>query len=110
MMPTSPDTETLLAEAAAGGADARDRLLRRHRDHLARMVACRLDRRLAARVDPSDVVQEVLVEADGKLDQYLRERPLPFYPWLRELAWERIAGLHRRHVRARKRSVLREEP
>ena len=36
------------------------------------MVAVRLDRRLAARVDPSDVVQEALAEADRRLDDYLR--------------------------------------
>ena len=66
-------------------------------------------RGLAARVDPSDVVQEVLAEAHRTLDAYLRDRPLPFYPWLRRLAWERLAKLYRRHVRSRKRSVLREE-
>src|SRR4051794_20248357 len=109
-MPATPDTEELLARAARGEADARSSLLVRHRDRLARMVACRLERRLAARVDPSDVVQEVLAEADRKLARSLAERPLPFYPWLRQLAWEHLAPLHRRHVRAEKRSVRREDP
>jgi RNA polymerase sigma-70 factor (ECF subfamily) len=110
MTPATPDTEELLEQARQGDPAARDRLLAHHRERLRRMVAWRLDRRLAPRVDPSDVVQEVLVEADHKLDRYLRDRPLPFYPWLRQLAWEHLAALHRRHVRARKRSVLREEP
>jgi RNA polymerase sigma-70 factor (ECF subfamily) len=35
---------------------------------------------------------------------------LPFYPWLRRLAWERLIQLNRRHVRAGRRSVTREEP
>lgn len=110
MAPVHPDTDELLHQAAQGEADARGRLLDRHRDRLGKMIACRLDRRLAARVDPSDVVQEVLAEATRKLDRYLAERPLPFYPWLRELAWEHLATLHRRHVRTQKRSVRREEP
>src|SRR5262245_23711046 len=111
MPTTSPtDTDALLALAAAGRPDARDALLARHRDRLARMVACRLDRRLTSRLDASDVVQEVLAEADRKLECYLRERPLPFYPWLRQLAWEHLATLHRRHVQAHKRSVRSEEP
>jgi len=69
-----------------------------------------MDRRLAARIDPSDIVQEALADAAGKLSDYLRRRPLPFYPWLRRLTWERLVLLHRRHVQARRRSVVREEP
>ena len=110
MTTPQPDTEELLRQAEKGDPGARDGLLARHRGRLRKMIAWRLDRRLAARVDPSDVVQEVLLEASGKMDRYLRERPLPFFPWLRSLAGEHLAMLHRRHVRARGRSVLREEP
>ena len=38
-----------------------------HRDRLRRRVTVRLDLHLAARVDPSDVVQETLTEALRKL-------------------------------------------
>ncbi len=54
-----PDTDVLLAEVSRGDASARSRLLDRHRDRLRQMIAVRLDQRLAARVDPSDVVQDV---------------------------------------------------
>ena len=73
------------------------------------MVAVRLDRRLAARVDPSDVVQEALADASRRLDDYLLSRPLPFFAWLRQFAWERLVELHRRHVTPQRRSVIREE-
>src|SRR5437016_12730933 len=105
-----PDTEQLLDAAARGDGPARGRLLERHRQRLKRLVAVRLDRRLAARVDPSDVVQETLAEAAARLDGYLRDRPLPFYPWLRRLAEERLADVHRGHLRAGRRSVAREGP
>src|SRR5215475_10273681 len=105
---TTADTEHLLDRAAAGDGAARDQLLQRHRRRLGHMVAVRLDPRLAARVDPSDVVQETLAEAAANLDRYVRERPLPFYPWLRQLAQRRLIDLHRRHVQARRRSVSRE--
>jgi RNA polymerase sigma-70 factor (ECF subfamily) len=72
------------------------------------MVRLRLDPRVAARVDPSDVVQEALIEAHRRFDRYLRDRPLPFYPWLRQLAWERLVHLHQKHLTAGKRSVRRE--
>jgi RNA polymerase sigma-70 factor (ECF subfamily) len=102
-----PDTDVLLDRAAAGDDLARQRLLEQHRQRLKRMVAVRLDRRLAARLDASDVVQEALAEAARRFDDYLRERPLPYYPWLRRLAWDRIDKAHRRHTAGR-RSVRRE--
>lgn len=110
MTSPQPDTEELVQQAAQGDPEARNRLLAHHRSRLRKMIGWRLDRRVAPRVDPSDVVQEVLVQADQKLDRYLRERPLPFYPWLRTLTWEYLATLYRRHLRAQNRSVLREEP
>jgi RNA polymerase sigma-70 factor, ECF subfamily len=111
MMSTAsePDTEELIERAGHGDATAIQQLLVRHRDRLRKMVAVRLDRRVAARVDASDVVQEALAEAARQFDEYLRTRPLPFSAWLRQLAWERLVKLHRHHVHAQKRSVRREE-
>ena len=108
MYTETPETEELIEKAGRGDDPARQALLARHRARLRRMVAVRMDPVLAARVDPSDVVQEVLVDAHRTLDGYLQERLLPFYPWLRRLAWERLAKLYRRHARTRRRSLLRE--
>src|SRR4051812_49986008 len=63
-----PDTDLLLRRAARGEEEARHRLLERHRGRLRRMIAVRLDPRLAARLDPSDIVQEALADADRKLE------------------------------------------
>lgn len=104
-----PDTEQLLRRAAQGDRTAIERLLVRHQDRLRKMIAVRMDRRLAARVDPSDVVQEALAEAFQRMPDYLRERRLPFYPWLRQIAWERLVHVHGRHIHAGKRSVRREQ-
>ncbi len=103
------ETEELLRCASASGAGevALEQLLTRHRDRLRRMVAVRLDRRLAPLVDPSDVVQEALADASRKLDDFIRDRPLPFYPWLRRLTSERIIQCHRRHLGTQKRDVSR---
>jgi RNA polymerase sigma-70 factor (ECF subfamily) len=102
------ETDELIDRAERGDVAARHRLLGLYRDYLRRMVAVRLDRRLASRVDPSDVVQEALLEADRRLDGYLRERPIPFHAWLRQLAGDRIVDAHRRHVASQKRSVTLE--
>ena len=102
-------THELIDCANRGDKVARQNLLERYRDYLRRMIAVRLDPRLAARVDASDVVQETMVEAARRMDDYLRERPIPFYGWLRQLAEERIVDNHRRHVTAQRRSVTLEQ-
>jgi RNA polymerase sigma-70 factor (ECF subfamily) len=107
--PTDPDeTDRLLRDAARGDQAALRSLLERHRERLRRMVALRLDSRMAARVDASDVVQEALIDAARKLAEYERDRPLPFYPWLHRLTAERMALVHRKHRRGT-RSVGREQ-
>jgi RNA polymerase sigma-70 factor (ECF subfamily) len=73
------------------------------------MVAARMDDRLAGRVDPSDVVQEALMVASKRLPRYASNPSVPFYPWLRQIAWNCLVDLYRRHVLASKRSVLHEE-
>src|SRR5262249_1582885 len=102
------DSDDLLQRAGQGDAQARDELFAQHRERLRRMIAVRLNRRLAARLDPSDLVQDVLVEAHRRLAGYLRERPLPFYAWLRQIAWQRVTDIHRKHLLAQRRSVRRE--
>jgi RNA polymerase sigma-70 factor (ECF subfamily) len=105
-----PDTEQLLAQAEQGDRAARNQLLTRFRGRLLRMIALRLDHRLAARFDPSDIVQDTLAEADQKLAAYLRQRHLPFHAWLRRIATDRLAALHRDHIHTKRRSVTRESP
>ena len=111
-MPISPDADTdeLLLLAEHGEQLAVQRLLERHRPRLRRMIEVRLDKRLSPRVDPSDIIQVSLLDASRRLSDYLATRPLPFYPWLRAIAYSRLQDEYRRHVRAKRRSVKLEEP
>ena len=106
----SESDDDLLREAAAGDPDAVNRLLEQHRTALRRLIQLRLDRRLARRVDASDVVQDVLLEASRRLPEFVREAKMPFPLWLRQLARDRIIDMHRRHRAASRRSVDREQP
>ncbi|WP_406696781.1 sigma-70 family RNA polymerase sigma factor [Singulisphaera sp. Ch08] len=103
------ETDTLIQLACQGDEVAREQLLTCFRGRLRQMVAVRLDPRLAARFDPSDVVQEALLDAARNLTAYLAEPPLPFYPWLRQFAWNRLVELHRHHLLAQRRSVTCEQ-
>ena len=93
----------------AGRRPARQALLIRFHERLIRMAAVRLDRRLAPRIDPADIVQEVLLEASRDLSDYVRDRPLPFHAWLRQYVGQRISKLHRHHLGVQRRSIRREE-
>ncbi len=109
MWPEADQTRTLLNKAASGDAAAINGLLERHREAVRRLIALRMDRRMLRRVDASDIVQDVLLEAAARLREYLADPRLPFHLWLRGLAQDRMIDLHRRH-RARKRDVSREQP
>ncbi len=102
------DTDDLVRRAASGDRLASRQIFTRHRARLREMVAVRMDPRIASRIDASDIVQDALAEAAQKLDQYLGDQPLPFYPWLRQFAWNRLVDAHRRNLHAQKRSVRRE--
>ncbi len=109
MWPNSSETQQLILAARDGNSDARNQLLERHRDALRRMVGLRMDRALQRRVDASDIVQDVLVEANRRLTEYLASSGMPFQLWLRHLARDRMIDAHRRHHAAR-RNVAREQP
>lgn len=104
----SEATARLIERAAGGEAAPLAELLDRHRDRLRRMVALRMDRRIRARVDPSDVLQETFLEAAMRLPEYAREPSIPFFLWLRLLTGQRLQVLHRRHLGARRRDAGRE--
>jgi RNA polymerase sigma-70 factor (ECF subfamily) len=109
MWPDASQTIELLDRAGQGDAAAVNGLLERHRTALRRMVELRLDRQVRRRVDASDVVQDVLVDASRRLSEYLATRKLPFHLWLRQMARDRIIDAHRRHKVAGRRSVDREQ-
>ncbi len=110
-IPTGPRSEPddhLLHAAAGGDTGSLGLLLDCDRDRLRRMVALRLDRRLAGRVDPSDVIQDAQLEAARRLPEFLEHRSMPFFLWLRLITGQRIAQLHRLHLGAQMRNASRE--
>ena len=110
MRGNSDETQSLLDRAKNGDQAAFEALFRRHREKLLRAIALRMDRRVATRVDASDVLQETYLEAFRRLPRYLQEQPMPLYLWLCWLAREKVLALHRRHLGAEKRAVTHEAP
>jgi RNA polymerase sigma-70 factor (ECF subfamily) len=110
MWPDAAETQRLLKRVERDDPLAADELWERHRPALRRVVGLRLDQALGRRIDASDIVQEVLLGASQRLDEYLRNPVLPFHIWLRLIARDQIISAHRRHRETAKRSMDRERP
>jgi RNA polymerase sigma-70 factor (ECF subfamily) len=104
----SAQSVDLIERARAGDREALNALLARHRDRLRRMVEIRLDTRLRARLDASDVVQDAYVQVAGRLQEYLHNPKLPFFLWLRLVVGEQLVLLHRHHLGTQMRDAGRE--
>jgi RNA polymerase sigma-70 factor (ECF subfamily) len=104
----SSDTVNLLERARAGDQAAVAEIFAGHRDRLRRMVEMRLDRRLQARIDASDVIQDAYLEVATRLQDYLRQPTLPLFLWLRLVVGERLTTLHRQHLGTQMRDAGRE--
>jgi RNA polymerase sigma-70 factor (ECF subfamily) len=104
------ETESLLRRLREGEREALALLFNYYRPRLRQLVRLRMDTRLAARVDPSDVLQEAYLDAARQVQKYLRQPKVAFFVWLRGLTWERLLNLQRDHLGAQRRAVHRELP
>ncbi len=104
----SRETHEIVRLSGTGDPAALEDLFSRHRERLRRMVRIRLDPRLGGRIDDSDVLQDVYLEASRRLPKYLEDPRAPFFVWLRSLAGQKLVDLHRFHLGAKARDVRRE--
>src|SRR5207244_13542565 len=74
-----------------------------------RWIRLRLDPAPAARLDASDVGQDVLLEASQRLRDYLQKPSMPFHLWLQLIADDHVIDAWRRHRQAQRRSLDREQ-
>jgi RNA polymerase sigma-70 factor, ECF subfamily len=95
-MPNPTDeAQELLDRACSGDQAALGRLFAQNRERLHLMVRLRLDRSLAGRIDPSDVLQDAFLEATERFGEYQNKRSLAFFLWLRLVATQRLLIPHR---------------
>jgi RNA polymerase sigma-70 factor (ECF subfamily) len=102
------DTQELVRLGKEADPSAIQDLFSRHRERLKRMAQLRLHPRLQGRLDASDVVQDVYLEAYRRLQEYLADPKVPFFLWLRSIAGQKLVDLHRRHLGAKARDPRRE--
>lgn len=104
----SAQTRQLLNAIRQGDAHALPAVFEQYRLRLEQLLALRMDRRLAARVDLADVLQEVYLDAGRQITAYLENPVVGVYVWLRGIALQRLLKVHRFHLGAKRRSISRE--
>jgi RNA polymerase sigma-70 factor (ECF subfamily) len=102
------DTARLIERLRVGDRTAAADLLSRQRERLRRMIDLRLDFRLQGRLDTSDVLQEAMVDIAARLDDYLKDPSVPLFLWMRVIAGERLARVHRHHLGVKMRDAGRD--
>jgi RNA polymerase sigma-70 factor (ECF subfamily) len=71
-----------------------------YRDYLRVLVRAQLDPRLQGRLDPSDLVQQTLLQAHAKRDQCRGRTEAAFKAWLRQILANGLAEALRRNTAA----------
>jgi RNA polymerase sigma-70 factor (ECF subfamily) len=104
------DWVTCLAAARNGSAEALGRLFDHYRPYLLAIAAAELDADLAAKVAPSDLVQETFLEGQRDFAAFRGEQPGELRSWIRQVLLHNLENSRRRYQRTLARRVGREVP
>jgi RNA polymerase sigma-70 factor (ECF subfamily) len=102
--PRLSDPEQLLNRARSGDDQALGELLQYYRPYLLLLARLKSDRRLAAKLDDSDLVQDTSLLAHRDFQQFRGTTEEEFTAWLREIMAHVAANIGRDH-RRQKRDV-----
>ncbi|MGQ9574016.1 MAG: sigma-70 family RNA polymerase sigma factor [Thermoguttaceae bacterium] len=104
------DFTELIHKARQGDAACRERLFELCRGYLGLIARAQVESWLQARVDPSDLVQQTMLEAYRDFEHFQGDCQREWVAWLRRILAHNAADFVRRYRKAAKRQVLREIP
>src|SRR5262249_17968024 len=104
----APDLCSLLMRARAGDAVVRERLLESFRNYLRLLASTSLAADLKEKADPSDMVQDTLLKAHARFDQFHGGSEAELAGWLRQILARNLTDLARRFYQAEGRRLDRE--
>ena len=99
----------LIESARLGDSSAMELLLRASRAALSERAQGALPESVQARIDPSDVIQDVLLEANNDFASFQGNSSLEWKAWLKRVLANNVVECLRQHIDAEKRSVRREQ-
>jgi RNA polymerase sigma-70 factor (ECF subfamily) len=80
-----PDTETLIQHARAGDQRATGQLLAIYRQYFKLLARLHIDRRMQPKMDASDIVQELLLQAHRAFPRFRGTTEAELLAWLRQI-------------------------
>lgn len=99
-----------LSLARQGNESARNRLFAAGRSFAAIIARVQLHRRLESKVDPSDLVQQSLLEAHRGFDDFQGQTPHDWLAWLKRIVTRNVLDADKHYRGAACRDLRREEP
>jgi|SRR5579884_684111 len=100
-----PEPEQLIDDARTADGSALGRLLELYRNYLRLLARLEIGRRLQKKVDDSDLVQEVFLEAHRHFGQFRGTTEAELMGWLRQILAGVVANLLRRYYGTKQRNV-----
>jgi RNA polymerase sigma-70 factor, ECF subfamily len=100
----------VLTKARAGDQECIGNLLSIYRGYLLGIAVARIDPRLRARCNPSDIVQETMLEAFRDFHQFRGKLEREFLAWIRQILANNLARAVQTHLLSDKRDMRREVP
>jgi RNA polymerase sigma-70 factor (ECF subfamily) len=106
-MSESDDLSELLRRCRAGDGAAREQLFDRYRHYLQALARAQLGRHLRTKCDPSDLVQQTLLEAHRDFGEFQGAHEGELLAWLRRILAHNLYN-QARHFAAQQRDAARE--
>jgi|688.fasta_scaffold174649_2 RNA polymerase sigma-70 factor (ECF subfamily) len=106
----SAATSELLKRAQRGDENSRGLLFESFRPYLELLARVEIGRRLQAKVDTADVVQETFLEAHRNFENFRGDSEAEFAGWLRSILSARVLNLVRHYLTTQGRDLRREQP
>jgi RNA polymerase sigma-70 factor (ECF subfamily) len=100
-----PDPESLLARVLDGHEGELGALLEVYRNYLTLLVRLQVGRRLRAKLDVEDLVQETFLEAHRSLERFRGGSTREFLAWLRQITAAVLSNQVRRYYGTKRRDV-----
>ena len=104
----NPPSDQLLRLVESNSDAVLSRLFDIYHDLYWHLVTFRMDRRLMARIDADDVIQDAFLATQSRIHHWVRERKFSLFAWGRMMVIQCLIDSHRRHIDADMRCAGRE--